>query len=176
MESNKFKFGEDNHPHMVDHVFLPRKLPNDLTNKRLEDTECAMLALMCDVISEFDRHISIEVSLLFERLYSLHVPKMTSTELSEQMSELQPKQMMGIYVRKANCAVFLCRMQATKAEDNKDEITLATFQANLSNEQIYGDEEGVHHDIQVKSICNSISFCAIRNNLFIRNVLISLVG
>lgn len=151
LESKKFKFGEDNHPHMVDHVFLPRKLPNDLTNKRLEDTECALLALMCDVISEFDQNISIEVALLFERLYSLHVPQMTSTELSEQMSQLEPKQMMGIYVRKANCAVFLCRMLATKSEDNKDEITLATFQANLSNEQIYGDEEGVCHDIQVKS-------------------------
>lgn len=148
----KFIFSEENHLHMIDHVFLPRKLPNDITNKRLEDSEFAILSLMCDVIGEFEPHIPHEIVKLFDNMHELHVPKINPNELSGQISVLQPNQMMGIYVRKANCALFMYRSPFIEIDDDKKNITLATFQANLSNQDNYGDEDDINGDIQVKNV------------------------
>lgn len=157
MLEEKFIFSEENHLHMIDHVFLPRKLPNDITNKRLEDSEFAILALMCDVIGEFEPHIPNEIVTMFDKMHELHVPKINPTELSGQISVLQPNQMMGIYVRKANCALFMYRSPFIEIDDDKKNITLATFQVNLSNQDIYGSDDDINGDIQVKIKARSLS-------------------
>lgn len=59
--------------------------------------------------------------------------------------------MMGIYVRNSNCGLML--MKSSSAESN--EITIATFQSNLSNDQIYGTDDNIIGDIQVKYIRTS---------------------
>lgn len=142
-----FMFNEEVHLHMIDHVFLPRMLPTDLPSQP-ERTECALLAMMCDVINGFEQQDMPDVVKdLFKKMYSLHCQnKIEPNKLSAQMKNLQPKQMMGVFLRKANCGLFLMRSKSEKS----DEVTMATFLANLPNEEIYGiDDTKINGDIQV---------------------------
>lgn len=138
---------EQNLSHMIDHVFLPRNLPVDVAISRLERTEKCLVGTLCDVINEFKTiNIPESVKKLFVNLERLYLgDRFDASILSEQIGDLQAKQMMGVYMRKANCGLFLMRTQST------DALIAATFQANLTNETIYGDVErpNINNDIQV---------------------------
>lgn len=132
---------------MIDHVFLPRHLPTDYAYSRLHRTEKCLLATMCEVIDDFmQSHIPDTVKRLFANMKQLHfADKFDSKLLSTQINNLQAQQMLAVYCRKANCGLFLMRAQSS------DELTMATFQVNLTNEQIYGNVEAnkITGDIQV---------------------------
>lgn len=121
---------------------------------------------MCDVLNEFDQpHVPDVVRDLFTNMHELLCQakksypvkndtvdspshgriKIDPAELSLQIRNLQPKQMMGIYVRNANCGLMLMRSPS----DDSDRIAIATFQPNLTNEQIYGTDDNISGDIQV---------------------------
>lgn len=140
---------EQNLEHMIGHVFLPRKLPEGHANfNRLERTEKCLLGTLCDVINEFKLPLIPEtVKKMFESIEQLQFDDQFDPKvLAAQIGELQAKQMLGVYMRKANCGLFLVRTPSA------DTIIAATFQANLSDERIYGDvpSHKINKDIQVK--------------------------
>lgn len=101
---------------------------------------------MCDVLKEFDSsQIPETVRQIFTSMHSMHcVLKIRPSKiLSAQLRILQPKKMMGVHVRAANCGILMMR------SENRSEITVATFTPNLKNEQIYGTADQIKGDIQV---------------------------
>lgn len=109
---------------------------------------------MCDVLKGFDSsHVPDNVQNLFTSMHNMYRQSKTSPAeyvLSSQIRKLHAKQMMGIYVRSANCGMLLL------TPDDTSQITIATFQPNLTNEQIYGSDDNVYGDIQV-NLTNSNS-------------------
>lgn len=136
---------------MIDHVFLPRHLPMDfihMNSDQLRRVEGGMLSIICETMRAFEEpHNPDVVRDLFDKLRQLHNhTELDPIILSTQFMELRPNGMMGIYVRKANCGLFLKKSPAS------NEVTMATFQVNLTNEQVYGDNRGdnINGDIQVE--------------------------
>lgn len=104
--------------------------------------------MMCDVLNEFEKtHIPDAVRKLFMNMQQLHcqAAKMDPVELSSQIRNLHPNEMMGIYVRNSNCGLMLMRPPS----EESSEMTIASFKPNLSSKEIYGTDDNIHGDIQV---------------------------
>lgn len=133
---------------LIDHVFLPRRLSTDdlhanINSAHLHRTEKFLLTDMCKTIKGLQQHIPPVVKNLFDKFEQLHSDgEIDPNQFSTQIRELQPNEMMGVYVREANCSMLLMMSPSS------NEVTIAPFQVNLSNEQIYGDN--INGDIQVK--------------------------
>lgn len=117
------------------------------------------LALMCDILNECEIPNMEAVRKLFSSMHDLHdVTKLdTGSKISSQIQNLRPNQMMGIYVRNSNCGLMMMRSPSEQSY----EMTIASFQPNLTNEQIYGNEDSVKGDIQV-----IMSFTKLNMNCF----------
>lgn len=128
------------HRDMIDHVFLPRKISAKSDN--LHRTESTLLKAMTQTILSFESEFFPSVVReLFTNMKRLHCDDDLDPEaIAEQLKNMKPGEMLGIYVRAQNCGLFICMR-----EDNK--VTLATFRASLQNETIYGDH--ISGDIQV---------------------------
>lgn len=151
MYEAKFKFFNNESfifDRMVEHAFLCRK-PLD-TKAELEQTEIGLLAMMDDAVNNIDeRIIPSRVRLLFDNMHALYrqdefKPEMISNQIRHGI--MSPHDMIGIYVRSANCGLFLSQTQTGT-------VTMATFQANLSNKDIYGVRKNRNGDIQVIIHC-----------------------
>lgn len=143
MYERKFKFSDQIYERMINHVFLCRKPPDG--NGYLEQVEVSLLAMMDDVINDMgDRAIPNNVRVLFDNMYDLYGQNVFAPEkISNQIQAISnPDDMMGIYVRNANCGLFLLQTQPQT-------VTLATFQANLANKHIYGSAKNPNNDLQV---------------------------
>lgn len=119
-----------------------------MNGDQLYSGERALLALLCATLHDIEEpFVPDVVRNLFDKLRHLHSqPEIDPISLSTQINELQADEMMGIYVRETNCSLLLKKSPAS------NEVTMAAFQLNLSNEQIYGDIHGdnLNGDIQVK--------------------------
>lgn len=124
-----------------------------INSDEMHRRENYLLKMMCKTLHKlkerFPEHIPTVVRNLFDNFEQLnsHV-KIDPNELSTQIMELQPNEIMGVYVRKANCSLLFTKSPSS------NEVTIAPFQVNLSNEQIYGDVQvvggDINGDIQVK--------------------------
>lgn len=131
---------------MIDHVFLTKNLSVDYSKNRLESTGKCLLVTMCEVINESKSLRVPETVKLFANMKQLYIGEQFDPKvLSTQITNMEANQMLGVYIRKANCGLFLKRTELA------DEVIMATFQVNLTNEQVYGNVEGnkIRHDIQV---------------------------
>lgn len=124
---------------MIDHVFLPRKSLVNYPNSRLESTEKCLLLMMCDIINDFQTiHIPETVKQLYDNMKHLYSGDQIDPEvLSTRITGLQPEGMLGVYIRGANCGLFLKRMKSV------DKLVVATFQVNLSTDRIYESTESI---------------------------------
>lgn len=107
--------------------------------------------MMCDVINEFEKtHIPDAVRKMFQGMQQLHCQpaKIDPVELSSQIRSLHRNQMMGIYVRNTNCALFLMRSPS----EETSEMTIASFKPNLSSKEIYGTDDNINGDLQVNQL------------------------
>lgn len=133
---------------MIDHVFLPRYLSQDNNSDELHRVEVCMLMLMCETIDAIEEQLMPEiVRKCFDKLIQLYVSvKIDPIKLSTQIKELQPNEMIGVYVRNANCSMLI------KKSPLNNEVTLAAFPVNLTGKQVYGDGNGrnINGDIQVR--------------------------
>lgn len=117
-----------------------------INSDELHRRENYLLTMMCETIHKFQErfpeHIPTVVRNLFDKFEELNSHgKIDPNKLSTQIMELQPNEIMGVYVRKANCSLLLTK------SPSQNEVTIAPFQVNLSNEQIYGDVQVVGGDI-----------------------------
>lgn len=130
------------HRNMIDHVFLPRKLPGKPLD--LHNTESNLLESITTVIESLESEaIPSAVQRLFTNMRQLHcIDELRPKAISEQMKKLKMGEMLGIYVREQNCGLFI-----HMASD--DEVTISTFSASLPNEMVYGSN--INGDIQVRS-------------------------
>lgn len=131
----------DSHRNMIDHVFLPRKLPENPID--LYNTERNLLRSMTATIESLGNEIFPSVvRQMFRNMTQLHCSDILDPKIiSSQMKNLKSGSMMGIYVREQNCGLFIHMA-------NDDEATISTFQASLPNEMIYGGS--INGDIQVR--------------------------
>lgn len=114
-----------------------------------------MLVTICEVINEFkSTHVSETVKLFANMKQLYYADQFDPKALSTQITELEANQMLGVYIRKANCGMFL------KRTESADDVIVATFQVNLTNEQVYGNVEGneINHDIQVMHLELIVAF------------------
>lgn len=130
------------HRPMIDHVFLPRTLPQKPID--LHNTERNLLNLMTATIESLENGIlPSAIRQMFINIRQLHcIDLLDPKKISKQMKNLKIGDMMGVYVREQNCGLFIHR-------SNDDEVTISTFSASLPNEMIYGDT--INGDIQVNS-------------------------
>lgn len=139
----------DSHRNMIDHVFLPRKLPE----KRIDlyNTERNLLRSMTATIESLDNEILPSVvRQMFSNMTQLHCSDILDPKIiSSQMKNLKSGSMMGIYVREQNCGHFIHMA-------NDDEATISTFQASLPNEMIYGGS--INGDIQVREYLSNSGY------------------
>lgn len=125
---------------MFEHVFLPRRL--QARQGDLHQMELELLAKF----NEFTKLTHFKVGYMFENMKQLHCGNAINPKvLSQQLGNLKPGEMLGIYVRAQNCGFFIHMPETERA----NEVTLATFSASLPNEIIYGNS--INGDIQVKN-------------------------
>lgn len=131
------------HRYMIDHVFLPRKLPEKPLD--LHNTESNLLRSITTIIESLENEsIPSAVQRLFTNMRQLHcIDALHPKAISEQIKNMKTGEMLGIYVREQNCGLFIHR-----ANDD-DEVTLSTFCASLPNEMVYGTN--INGDIQVRN-------------------------
>lgn len=134
---------------MIDHVFLPRKLPG--TPIDLLQTELSLLKLMTTTVNSFDNAVfPSSVQQLFTNMMHLHcIDSLNPSAISKKMANLKLGDMLGIYVRAQNCGLFIHVVA-------DGEVTLSTFGASLPNEVVYGDN--IDNDIQVRFFSPSSEF------------------
>lgn len=124
---------------IIDHVFLPRRLQGGQGD--LHQTESYILQQFNDVVQ---KRGTPTLKQLFAKLKQLYCDDECNPKLiSQQLENLQPGDMLGIYVRAQNCGLFIHMPK----DGPKDEVTICTFSASLPNEIIYGDS--INGDIQV---------------------------
>lgn len=131
------------HRNMIDHVFLPRKLPEKPLD--LHNTESSLLKSLTKIIELLgNESIPSAVQRLFTNMTQLHcIDELRPKAISEQIKNMKMGEMLGIYVREQNCGLFFHMA-------NDDEVTISTFCASLPNEKVYGSN--INGDIQVRNI------------------------
>lgn len=107
----------------------------------MHQTESYLLQQFNDVVQKLGTPTLKQLFATLKQLYC--EDKYNPILISQQLKNLQPGDMLGIYVRAQNCGLFIHMAR----DGPKGEVTIATFSASLPNEIIYGDP--INGDIQV---------------------------
>lgn len=133
MNEYEYKFQKDIHEHIVNHVFLPRRLPSFQTAKETETHELHIMDLMKSIVGISEMELPFSMLKLMKVLHN-------STSFHFHLTRLKPGEMIGFHADKQNCAILVYRPSG-----NSNEVLVSTIQSSLQS--IYEEGGG---DIQVK--------------------------
>lgn len=123
------------------HVFLPRQLPDVLSESGIAQDETFILGQLQDALVAMGDAVPRSVANLFKSMNDLQKDE-TREIVFSQMKNFKKSDLLGFYLPQQNCALLLRSLKAGKA-------TFAYFQTSLAGSTVYGED--VKTDIQVEN-------------------------
>lgn len=134
---------ESNFMALINHIFLPKKLPSG-EDEAIIAHEFGLLLLMRDTVLNFEDIITSNTRKWIETTFEIESESPLNVQrISSAINELQPGEMFTLYIRWQNCglSVFVPN-DGTSPPEN---VIVSTFEPSLKNEIVYSNLS----DIQV---------------------------
>lgn len=148
MKKETEKSHQEKHEALMNHVILPRCLPQNRSNN-YHSEELALLSNMVRNVEHLANWLPEKTVKMFRALDRVHKTP-SAQSVSTEIRNLKPGDTFAMFVRRQNCAL----MVHMPPKGDGDRVVLATFPGNLHPKLIDSAESDIEVRIKIKSINN----------------------
>lgn len=131
------------------HLVFPRNLPSGCHEHGSMLVQLVLDAMRAAANDNFQLPLtSIKLLQRFQKL----MPLIDSNAISTELQQLNPGEMLGMYVRKQNSCLIVYHLPAT------DEYIVSTFPVLLTKNQLYDCDSDAQVKLNFGYVCNEINF------------------
>lgn len=149
---------EDEYECLLDHIILPRVLPQS-RHRNLLRHELLLLRRMVDTIDNCSKWIPNATADLFHSMKRVHCSPSKVEVIHTEINALRPGGTFAMFVRKQNCGfmIHMPKEQDYSKSDTPNTVIVSTFPGNLHPREVYSHPS----DLEV-----SLHFYAVQRSAF----------